>query len=112
MDVPAEYGEVGAEIEAAVLRVLRSGRYVLGPETEAFERELAGFVGTRHAVGVGSGTEALCLALRACGVGPGDEVITSALSFFATAEAILWTGARAGRAARACTARRRSGSRS
>ncbi|HVH17833.1 MAG TPA: DegT/DnrJ/EryC1/StrS family aminotransferase [Myxococcota bacterium] len=93
VDVPAEYGEIGAEIEAAVLRVLRSGRYVLGPETEAFERELAGFVGTRHAVGVGSGTEALCLALRACGVGPGDEVITTSLSFFATAEAILWTGA-------------------
>ena len=96
VDVPAEYGEVGAEIEAAVLRVLRSGRYVLGPETEAFERELAGFVGTRHGVGVGSGTEALWLALRACGVGPGDEVITSALSFFATAEAILWTRRDAG----------------
>ncbi|HVN41004.1 MAG TPA: DegT/DnrJ/EryC1/StrS family aminotransferase [Myxococcota bacterium] len=93
VDVLAEYGEIGAELEAAALRVLRSGRYVLGPETQAFERELADFVGTRHAVGVGSGTEALWLALRASGVGPGDEVITPALSFFATAEAILWTGA-------------------
>jgi dTDP-4-amino-4,6-dideoxygalactose transaminase len=93
VDVPAEYAEIGAEIEAAVLRVLRSGRYVLGPETQAFERELAAFLCVRHAVGVGSGTEALWLSLRACGVGPGDEVITSSLSFFATAEAILWTGA-------------------
>jgi dTDP-4-amino-4,6-dideoxygalactose transaminase len=93
VDLAAEYAEIGADLEAAVLRVLRSGRYVLGPETQAFERELAAYVGARHAVGVGSGTEALCLALRAQGVGPGDEVITTALSFFATAEAIAWTGA-------------------
>lgn len=93
VDLAAEYEEVGPEIEAAVLRVLRSGRYVLGPETQAFEGELAAYVGTRHAVGVGSGTEALWLALRACGVGPGDEVITSPLSFFATVEAIALTGA-------------------
>jgi dTDP-4-amino-4,6-dideoxygalactose transaminase len=93
VDVLAEYAEIGGEIEAAVLRALRSGRYVLGPETGAFEGELAAFLGARHVVGVGSGTEALWLALRACGVGPGDEVITPALSFFATAEAILWTGA-------------------
>jgi dTDP-4-amino-4,6-dideoxygalactose transaminase len=93
VDLAAEYEEVGPEVEAAVLRVLRSGRYVLGPETQAFEQELAAFVGARHAVGVGSGTEALWLALRACGVGPGDEVITSPLSFFATAEAIAMTGA-------------------
>jgi dTDP-4-amino-4,6-dideoxygalactose transaminase len=93
IDLAAEYQEVGPEIEAAVLRVLRSGRYVLGPETQAFESELAAFVGTRHAVGVGSGTEALCLSLLACGVGRGDEVITSPLSFFATVEAIALTGA-------------------
>jgi dTDP-4-amino-4,6-dideoxygalactose transaminase len=93
VDLAAEYAEIGSEVEAAALRVLRSGRYVLGPETEAFERELAAGVGVRHAVGVGSGTEALCLALKACGVGPGDEVITTALSFFATAEAIVWAGA-------------------
>lgn len=93
VDLAAEYREIGAEVEAAVLRVLRSGRYVLGPETAAFEAELAAFVGTRFAVGVGSGTEALWLALRACGVGPGDEVLTTPLSFFATAEAIVWAGA-------------------
>jgi dTDP-4-amino-4,6-dideoxygalactose transaminase len=93
IDLTAEYAEVGADVEAALLRVLRSGRYVLGPETEAFERELAERVGVRHVVGVGSGTEALVLALRACGVGPGDEVVTTALSFFATAEAIVWAGA-------------------
>jgi dTDP-4-amino-4,6-dideoxygalactose transaminase len=93
VDLAAEYAEIGPEIEAAVLRVLRSGRYVLGPETQAFESELAAFVGTRHAVGVGSGTEALWLSLLACGVGRGDEVITSPLSFFATVEAIALTGA-------------------
>jgi dTDP-3-amino-3,4,6-trideoxy-alpha-D-glucose transaminase len=93
-DLAAEWREVGAAVEAAVLRVLRSGAYVLGPETQAFEAELAGFVGTRHAVGVGSGTEALELALLALGVGRGDEVVTTPFTFFATIEAILRVGAR------------------
>jgi len=93
VDLAAEYAEVGAAVEAAVLRVLRSRRYLLGPETAAFESELARRVGVREAVGVGSGTQALFLALRACGVGPGDEVITTPFSFFATAEAILLLGA-------------------
>jgi len=94
VDLAAEYAEVGDAVEAAVLNVLRSGRYVLGPETEAFEEELAALVGVRHAVGVGSGTEALQLALEACGVGAGDEVITTPLTYFATVEAIVRAGAR------------------
>jgi dTDP-4-amino-4,6-dideoxygalactose transaminase len=94
VDLAAEYAEVGVAVEEAVLRVLRSGRYVLGPETAAFEQEFADFIGARHAVGVGSGTEALTLALRAAGVGVGDEVVTTALTYFATVEAILIAGAR------------------
>lgn len=94
VDLAAEYREVGGAVEAAVLRVLRSGQYVLGPETRAFEEELAAFVGTRFAVGVGSGTEALMLALRALSVGSGDEVATTAYTYFATIEAILHVGAR------------------
>lgn len=94
VDLEAEYAEVGADVERAVLGVLRSGRYILGPETEAFESELAEQVGVRHAVGVGSGTEALQLSLLALGVGAGDEVVTTPYTFFATIEAIWLTGAR------------------
>ena len=94
LDLTPEYAEAGPAIEAAVLRVLRSGQYVLGPETAAFEDELAAFVGTRFCVGVGSGTEALVLALRAAGVAPGDEVLTSPFTYFATVQAILLAGAR------------------
>ena len=94
LDLAAEWAEVGADVEAAVLRVLRSGQYVLGPETGAFEAEMAALVGTRFCIGVGSGTEALLLALRALDVGPGDEVITTGFTYFATVEAILWCGAR------------------
>jgi dTDP-4-amino-4,6-dideoxygalactose transaminase len=74
-------------------RVLESGRYVLGPEVEAFEAELAAWVGVAHAVGVASGTDALTLALRALGIGPGDEVVVPALTFYATAEAVVHAGA-------------------
>ena len=93
VDLTAQYRRLKPEIEAAVLRVLESARYVLGPEGEALEHEVAAYCGTAHAVGVASGTDALHLALRACGVGPGHEVITSPLTFFATAEAILHAGA-------------------
>jgi dTDP-4-amino-4,6-dideoxygalactose transaminase len=75
-------------------RVLESGRYVLGPEVEAFEAELAGWAGVAHAVGVASGTDALTIALRALGVGPGDEVVVPALTFYATAEAVVHAGAK------------------
>jgi dTDP-4-amino-4,6-dideoxygalactose transaminase len=73
--------------------VLDAGRYVLGPEVEAFERELADYVGVRHAVGVANGTDALTIALRALGVGPGDEVVVPSFTFYASAEAIPPTGA-------------------
>ncbi|MBW2286679.1 MAG: DegT/DnrJ/EryC1/StrS family aminotransferase [Deltaproteobacteria bacterium] len=93
VDLASEYAEVGAEVEVAGLRVLRSGRYLLGPETRAFEAEFARLVGVREAVAVGSGTQSLVLALRAAGIGNGDEVITSPFTFVATVEAILLAGA-------------------
>ena len=82
------------EIEAAIRRVLDSGRFILGPEVEAFEEEVADYLGVRHAVGLNSGTDALVIGLRALGVGPGDEVITTPFTFFATAEAISLVGAK------------------
>ena len=74
--------------------VLAGGRYILGPEVEAFERELAEYVGVRHVVGVANGTDALTIALRALGVRPGDEVVVPSFTFYATAEAVPPTGAR------------------
>ncbi len=93
VDMSAEYAQMGPAIEEAVVRVLRSGQYVLGPETQALEKEIAAYVGAPFALGVGSGTEALILALLAIGVGPGDEVITTPFTFFATIEAIRLVGA-------------------
>jgi dTDP-3-amino-3,4,6-trideoxy-alpha-D-glucose transaminase len=81
------------EVAERQRRVLESGRYVLGPEVEAFEAELAAWAGAAHAVGVGNGTDALTIALRALGIGPGDEVIVPALTFYATAEAVVHAGA-------------------
>jgi UDP-N-acetyl-3-dehydro-alpha-D-glucosamine 3-aminotranferase len=94
VDPGAEYRALKDEIDAAVGRVLASGRYVLGPEGEALERELAAHTGAAHAVGVNSGTDALHLALVAGSVGPGDEVIVPAFTFFASAEAVSYTGAK------------------
>ncbi len=73
--------------------VLESGRYILGPEVEAFESEFADFVGAAHCVGLANGTDALEIGLRALGVGPGDEVVVPAFTFFATAEAVVVLGA-------------------
>jgi len=81
------------EVAARQAAVLRSGRYILGPEVEAFEAELAAYLGVRHCVGVANGTEALTIALRAMGLGPGDEVVLPALTFYATAEAVVNAGA-------------------
>jgi dTDP-3-amino-3,4,6-trideoxy-alpha-D-glucose transaminase len=78
----------------AVERVTRSGRYVLGPEVEAFEDEFARYLGVRHCVGVANGTDALTIALKAVGVGPGDDVVMPSFTFYATAEAALVLGAR------------------
>ncbi len=82
------------EIDAAIARVLDGERYILGPEVAAFEQELAAYCGARHAVGVANGTDALTIALRAMGVGPGDDVVVPSFTFYASAEAIPPTGAR------------------
>ncbi len=82
-----------AELRAAVERVLDSERYILGPEVSAFEQEFAAYCGAAHAVGVANGTEAITIALRAMGVGPGDEVVVPSFTFYASAEAIPPTGA-------------------
>ena len=82
-----------AEIDAAVQQVMSAGRYILGHEVEEFEKEYADYIGTRFAIGVASGTDALVLALRACKVGPGDEVITSPHTAVATVAAIELAGA-------------------
>ncbi|HYC71131.1 MAG TPA: DegT/DnrJ/EryC1/StrS family aminotransferase [Opitutaceae bacterium] len=92
-DPKAAYLAGRAEIDAAVRRVLDSGRYILGPELEAFEREFAAYLGVAGAAGVANGTDALELALRALGIGPGDRVATVANSVSATAAAIVATGA-------------------
>src|SRR4029453_16369000 len=81
------------ELGEAMERVLRSGWFLLGSETEAFEEEFAAFCGRRHAVAVASGTEALLLALRALGVGAGDEVVVPAFTAVPTAAAVCATGA-------------------
>jgi dTDP-4-amino-4,6-dideoxygalactose transaminase len=92
-DLRAGYLAVQPEIDAAVQRVLASGWYILGEETAAFEQEFAAYCGAAGCVGVNSGTDALHLALRACGVGPGDEVITVAHTAVATVAAIRMSGA-------------------
>jgi len=81
------------ELRAAVTRVLDSERYILGPEVAAFEEEFAAYCGVANAVGVANGTEAITIALRALGVGPGDEVVVPSFTFYASAEAIPATGA-------------------
>jgi len=80
-------------LSEALDRVARSGRYILGPEVEAFEEEFAGYLGVRHCIGVANGTDALTIALKALGVGPGDEVVMPSFTFYATAEAALVLGA-------------------
>jgi dTDP-4-amino-4,6-dideoxygalactose transaminase len=94
LDLAAERAEAGEAVRAAVERVLASGHFILGPEGAALEKEIAALVGVPHAVACNSGTDALHLALRAAGIGPGDEVVTPAFTFIATAEAIAYTGAK------------------
>src|SRR5262245_48782844 len=94
VDLAAQYQRIGGEIDAAMERVLTSTQFVHGEDCRLFEAEFAAFCGTSHACGVANGTDALTLALRAYGVGPGDEVVTVANTFIATGEAILLNGAR------------------
>jgi len=89
----AQYVAHRTEIDAAILRVLDGGRYILGEEVRAFEQEFAAYVGVGHGIGVGSGTEALHVALTSCGIGPGDEVITVGHTAVATVAAIELAGA-------------------
>jgi dTDP-4-amino-4,6-dideoxygalactose transaminase len=93
-DLKRNYARVGSEIKEALDRVLSSTRFVMGPEVESFEKEAAGYLEARRAVTVASGTDALLLALMAIGVKPGDEVITTPFSFFATVSCITRLGAR------------------
>ncbi len=94
VDLAAQFHSIKPEVMAAIERVLESSRLFLGPETQAFEEEFAEYCGTQFAVGVGNGTDALQLAMRAAGIGPGDEVITVSHTFIATIEAIVQVGAR------------------
>jgi dTDP-4-amino-4,6-dideoxygalactose transaminase len=94
VDLRAQYATIRDEVRQAIDEVLESMQLTIGPNVRAFDKEWAEYCGTQHAIGVGSGTDALQLAIRACGVSPGDEVITVSHSFFATVEAILYANAR------------------
>jgi dTDP-4-amino-4,6-dideoxygalactose transaminase len=93
LDLGRQYGSIREEVLAAIERVCSSQHFILGEEVEAFEREVAVYLGVSHAVGCASGTDALWLTLAACGVKPGDTVITTPFSFFASASAIVRAGA-------------------
>ncbi|MCL5774007.1 MAG: DegT/DnrJ/EryC1/StrS family aminotransferase [Firmicutes bacterium] len=93
LDLKEQYQSIKSEINEAVGKVLGETQFILGPEVKKLEEEIAEFIGTKYAVGVASGTDALHLALRAMGVGKGDEVITTPFTFIATAETVLLAGA-------------------
>ncbi len=93
VDLKAQYLSIKDEIDQAISKVINSSRFILGAEVKAFEEEIASYLGVKYAVGVASGTDALQLALIACGIKPGDEVITTPFTFIATAEAITQCGA-------------------
>ena len=94
VDLKAQYATIRDEVRAAIDEVLESMQLTIGPNVKAFDQEFASYIGTKHSIGVGSGTDALQLAIRACGVSSGDEVITVSHTFFATVEAILYANAR------------------
>lgn len=94
IDIKRQYAPIRAEVDRAIKQVMDHGLFILGPEVKKLESEVAEYCHARHAIGVASGTDALMLALHACGVGPGDEIITSAFSFFASAGVITRLGGR------------------
>jgi dTDP-4-amino-4,6-dideoxygalactose transaminase len=94
VDLKAQYATIRDEVRQAIDEVLESMQLTIGPNVRAFDKEWAAYCGTAHAIGVGSGTDALQLAIRACGVSSGDEVITVSHTFFATVEAIVYANAR------------------
>lgn len=93
MDIKKQYEELKDEIDSAIKRVMDSSSFILGEEVASFEKKIASYCGTKYAVGLASGTDALILSLESMGIGLGDEVITSPFTFFATAEAIMRVGA-------------------
>ena len=93
VDLKGQYESLKSEIDAAVIQSLGETRFIMGPNTQAFEKEAAEYLGVKHALGCANGTDALHLGLLAAGIGPGDEVITTAFTFIATAEAIRYVGA-------------------
>ncbi|WP_044641302.1 DegT/DnrJ/EryC1/StrS family aminotransferase [Risungbinella massiliensis] len=93
LDLQAQYATIRDDIRQAVDNVLEGGAYIMGPEVKKLEQEIAEFCGVKHAIGVANGTDALLLVLDAAGVGPGDEVITTPFTFFASAEVISQLGA-------------------
>lgn len=93
LDLKRQYASIKPDIDAAVQRVLESGRFILGPEVEALEKEIAEHCGVKHAIGVASGTDALLLSLQALGIGPRDKVIVPSFTFFATAGVVHNVGA-------------------
>ncbi|AFZ46820.1 DegT/DnrJ/EryC1/StrS aminotransferase [Cyanobacterium stanieri PCC 7202] len=94
LDLQLQYQQLKSEIDGAIALVLESTQFVLGPEVQKLEQEIASFLGVNHAIGVNSGTDALLIALRALNIGEGDEVITTSFSFYATAESISLVGAK------------------
>jgi dTDP-4-amino-4,6-dideoxygalactose transaminase len=93
LDLKAQYLTIKDEVQAAINSVLENQHFILGPEVKALEDEIAAYCGTKYAVGVASGTDALILGLNACGIGPGDEVIVPSFTFIATADAVSMLGA-------------------
>ncbi len=94
VNLKAQYAEIKDEVEQGLAETIANCSFILGPNVQAFEQECADYLGVKHAIGVASGTDALHLALIAEGIGPGDEVITTAFTFIATAEAIRYVGAK------------------
>ncbi|HLJ25242.1 MAG TPA: DegT/DnrJ/EryC1/StrS family aminotransferase [Candidatus Angelobacter sp.] len=93
LDLKAQYATIREEVQAAINQVLEKQHFILGPEVKALEQEIAHYCGCKYGIGVASGTDALILGLRACGIGPGDEVLVPSFTFIATADAVSALGA-------------------